>query len=117
MRLYKEHFFPENFKKVSGALAAIVLFAVLIGSIFRTSAQIQQEQLDNTKQAIINAAVNCYATEGFYPADVEYLTENYGVQIDTEQFTVNYSLVGENTLPYVEVVVKGAGTQNLPYER
>ena len=38
---------------------------------------------------------------------MEYLTEHYGVQLDTRKYVVNYTVMGSNTLPYIEVVPKG----------
>ena len=59
------------------------------------------------EESIRRAAVSCYAAEGSYPQNVDYLAEHYGVQLDTRKYVVNYSVMGSNTLPYIEVVPKG----------
>lgn len=111
MRLYRQHNLARNMGKT---LMALVLTAALAGALLAvraTEKYVQQEELDTVKQAIVAAAVNCYATEGFYPGDVAYLEEHYGVQIDRKKYVVAYSLLGQNTLPFVDVVRKGASSE------
>lgn len=57
-----------------------------------------------------SAAVDCYAIEGSYPRNLDYLVEHYGVQVDTGKFVVNYEAAGANLLPYIEVVPRGGRT-------
>ncbi len=56
-----------------------------------------------TQQAIERAAVLCYATEGFYPPSLEYIEQNYGVQIDKGLYTVRYDVFASNVMPVVQV--------------
>ena len=55
--------------------------------------------------------MSCYAAEGSYPQNVQYLADHYGVQIDEKKFVVNYSIIGSNTMPYIEVVPRGGRSQ------
>ena len=52
------------------------------------------------------AAVNCYAIEGFYPADLSYLEDNYGLIID-ERYNVFYEVQASNIMPSVSVNRRG----------
>lgn len=56
------------------------------------------------EEALHRAAVCCYAIEGAYPPDLAYLVENYGVQIDTDRFTVSYELFASNLMPDITVL-------------
>jgi hypothetical protein len=49
------------------------------------------------------AAVLCYAMEGFYPPQMEYLEEKYGLIVDRKKFMVLYSTFGSNVRPEVSV--------------
>lgn len=56
---------------------------------------------------IRKAAIACYAIEGSYPQEIEYLEKHYGLTIDHSNFVVNYESVGSNLMPAIAVVPKG----------
>lgn len=60
-----------------------------------------KRQLEN---AIAQAAVSCYATEGIYPPDLQYLIDHYGIQINTHQYTVVYEAIASNLMPDITVL-------------
>ena len=63
-------------------LAAAAAFgAGSLGFLNRTGQRTQE----TLRKAITRACVQCYAIEGRYPPSVEYLEENYGIQIDHER--------------------------------
>lgn len=107
MHLYREETLWRRLGKQMTVLLIPLVILVFLMALSYLEHSTQQEALQRTRQAIIHAAVNCYAIEGFYPPSVEYLAENYGLQIDTSKFVVEYSVLGDNTLPYVNVVLRG----------
>ena len=82
-----------------GASAALALWGIR-----GISARSEEEKLRRSEEAILHAAVSCYAIEGFYPPNLAYLEEHYGVVIDRESCLVYYDLMGSNVLPSVQVV-------------
>ena len=50
------------------------------------------------------SCVACYAAEGIYPPDLDYLKDHYGVQVDEERYTVFYSVFAENLMPDITVL-------------
>ena len=56
------------------------------------------------EDAVRRSAVACYAAEGIYPPDLEYLEEHYGIQIDRERYTVMYEIFASNLMPDVTVL-------------
>ena len=62
------------------------------------------EEKERLEEALSRAAVACYALEGAYPPDLEYLIENYNVQINTDRFTVKYELYASNLMPDITVL-------------
>ena len=44
--------------------------------------------------------------EGQYPPSLDYLVENYGIQIDYENFIYDYFVFASNLKPVVKVIEK-----------
>jgi hypothetical protein len=66
----------------------------------------QEEALRIAEESILRGAVRCYAQEGVYPPDYEYLKENYGIRVDEEKYTVFYTVFASNMMPDVTVIEK-----------
>ncbi|MCI8418526.1 MAG: hypothetical protein HFI33_13710 [Lachnospiraceae bacterium] len=91
------------------ALLGIFLAAMLVLSVGsgQLEATADQEQTELLRQAINQAVVNCYAMEGRYPESLDYLKENYGIQINTEKYSVTYEIFADNIRPLVKVTRLG----------
>lgn len=86
---------------------AVITVVVVLGLYFqmvRVSGQdLEEEGASALKAAVERSALQCYAVEGAYPVDVAYLEENYGLQINREDFYVNYDAFASNLPPDVRV--------------
>lgn len=98
-----------NFTPVKMAL----LIAVMVLAVFCLYKGVQKmengQQAESVKQldsSIRKAVLTCYATEGVYPPTVDYLKQNYGIQIDEERFAVFYEVFGDNIMPEITIVEK-----------
>ena len=81
--------------------AAVVLFGMFsLGFAGRTG----DKDHETLRNAIARASVQCYAIEGRYPPSVEYLEENYGVQIDRRKYNVFYNGFASNVMPEITVI-------------
>ena len=78
-------------------------FLTALGNLKMGQAKEGKEQL---YEAIRRSAVACYAAEGIYPPNLDYLTEHYGIQIDEEKYTVIYEAFAENLMPDITVLEK-----------
>ncbi len=90
-----------------GTLLPIAVIAVLLCFATATNSLDggrQAESLEQLNQAIRRACVACYAAEGAYPPNLEYLQEHYGVQIDETQYTVHYMVIADNLMPDITVL-------------
>ena len=56
------------------------------------------------EEAVRRGCVACYAAEGRYPPDLEYLKEHYGIQVDEGRYTVRYDAFAENLMPDITVL-------------
>ena len=87
-------------------VALIVLAVTMIGQV---GERVDGEQAARLREALRRAAISCYAVEGRYPADLQYLTDHYGVVVDQSRFIVNYDVVSQNIMPNIEVIwIEGA---------
>ena len=100
-----------RFRAVTVVLGA-VLFAVmilwLVLALGNASQVSDEERLLQVKQSVENGITLCYATEGAYPASLDYLTESYGVVIDEGRFLVHYECFASNVRPTVTVIQRGS---------
>ena len=85
-------------------LAAILLVLVLAVALFSRIDKTQdREETMIVRQAVLNAALTCYAVEGAYPDDLEYLREYYQLAYDEDRYYVTYDYVGANLMPDIYV--------------
>ena len=63
-----------------------------------------EESLRLVEENVRRAAVQCYALEGAYPANLSHLEERYGVQVDESRFFVDYQYVAANLMPDITVL-------------
>ncbi len=87
------------------AVAAVVLIVALLlaganGSVMRQSGAAA------IREAVERSARQCYAVEGVYPPDLAYLRDNYGLQINSEDYYISYEIYASNVAPTVKVVAK-----------
>ncbi len=84
-----------------GAVAILLCFATALDGL---NSGREEESLRQLEEALRRGCVACYAAEGVYPPTLAYLSENYGIQIDTDRYTVDYSAVASNLMPYITVL-------------
>ncbi|MGI6084054.1 MAG: hypothetical protein ACOYIF_01255 [Acetivibrionales bacterium] len=65
-------------------------------------------QPDRIREAIERMCVQCYALEGSYPPDLEYLREHYGFIMNEDKYFYYYEIFASNVMPYVEVYERGS---------
>ncbi len=107
--------FTNEKKKKSGALSMkflvpilfflLVVIVVLFG-LQTVSGSSNKERLNTTEQAIRRSAVQCYAIEGQYPPDLQYLQDNYGLIVDKDTYVYHYQSNGTNIMPDIRVFTK-----------
>lgn len=81
--------------------AVLLLFLTGLSNLDRDRSEEGRKQLE---EALRRGAVACYAAEGIYPPDLEYLEEHYGVQVDEERYAVFYEVFASNLMPDITVL-------------
>ena len=88
-------------------LAPLCLAACLLTAVNNMESRQAEEELRQIEQAVRRASVACYAAEGAYPPDLDRLREDYGLQVDEERYTVEYTVFAENLTPEITVLRNG----------
>ncbi len=90
------------------AFALLFAFAVflLISATGSAAGAEREGALDAARNAVMRSAVTCYALEGQYPEDLEYLEENYGLVLNREKYVYHYIPQGSNLTPEIAVFAK-----------
>ena len=93
-------------KNIPWALA-VILCAVMIvlAAVGNLEQGRQAEDIRQLEQVLQRTAVACYAVEGVYPPDVDYMRQRYGLTYDASRYTVHYELVASNFMPEIHVMV------------
>ena len=81
----------------------IVVFSFSLMRLDKGSTEIQRQQLEDS---IRRACISCYSLEGIYPPTLQYLEDNYGLQINDKHYAVFYDIFAENIMPDITVVIK-----------
>lgn len=105
-------------RKIDLRQIAVIFFAVFITAIifFMVSEMTvfternAENQTENIADVIRKASVQCYALEGSYPPNVEYLSDNYGVILDHDRYRYYYEpSLGSNFMPDIAVFQRKTG--------
>lgn len=94
--LYRNIFFS--------ALLLLAIFFAFQTAVGNTAGTIDKSAEETQYNAIKKAAVQCYALEGFFPPNINYLIDNYGLITDDEKFIIRYEADGENLMPDITVI-------------
>lgn len=88
----------------------LVMLLVLAGVwmlVGRVGTASDGAQTQFVTEAVHNAALTCYAVEGAYPNNLEYLRTHYGLAYDQDRYLVTYSAFASNLLPEIYVTEVG----------
>ena len=87
------------------AIFSIFIFIFLI-SLDKIRISTRNEQKINLENAIHKGIIQCYAVEGYYPPNLTYLKDHYGIKFNEDQFFVDYQISASNLIPEVTVLLK-----------
>ena len=79
-------------------LALMIAFALLVNGITDKGGS---QELEMVRDAVKNAALTCYAVEGAYPADLQYLRDHYRLSYNEDRYMVFYDAFASNLMPAI----------------
>ncbi len=98
-----------NRKDIIKLLAIAVILVLAVVLVNRIGSAHDTAETEIVRNAVKNAALTCYAVEGAYPDNVEYLREHYRLAYDEDRYMVTYEAFASNMLPDIWVTERGAG--------
>ena len=92
-------------------IAIVLLMLLLMAGVWmlvsRVGTSSGNAQTQFVVDAVHNAALTCYAVEGAYPTDLEYLRKYYHLAYNEEKYLVHYDAFASNVMPDISVVERG----------
>lgn len=84
-----------------GVVIILLAFTSALGNL---ESGREGEDIRQLQEVLQKGCVTCYAAEGIYPPDLEYLKEHYGIQVNEEKYIVYYNRFAQNLMPDVTVL-------------
>lgn len=84
----------------------IVVIAVFVIGISFISGTSGKGEKDILTDAINKDIVHCYAIEGYYPPNLTYIEDHYGLSYDRSKYVIDYNAIGDNIYPDVTILEK-----------
>ena len=84
----------------------VIIIAAICGSLGNVKGDVSAEDRQRLEDSVRRAAVASYAAEGFYPPDLEYIIDHYGIVLDEDRYTVVYEVFAQNIMPDITVLDK-----------
>lgn len=92
--------------RIVAVFAVCLVLAALLFAGVRAQGSLQDQAAASIKATILDTAMQCAAIEGSYPMTLSYLEDNYGLQVNDDDFVIFYDAFASNVLPFVTVVPK-----------
>ena len=89
------------------AIALLILTGLTAAAFGHSGRDISEEGAAAIRETVRRCALQCYVVEGVYPPDLQYLKENYGLKVNTEDYIVVYDCFASNLPPSIRVIVRG----------
>ena len=104
--MYHDSYRKTLLKILAALCACVLIFSAYSSFNSKADQDISEESAQAIKEAIEHAALQCYVIEGAYPVNLQYLKENYGLNINEKNYYVVYDAYAENQLPDIRIVRK-----------
>jgi hypothetical protein len=100
--------YSDKRKNRIAAVVLVLLFLVICIPLSEhvlhgSYSNLKEESAAALEESIRKSARQCYVVEGVYPEDLSYLQENYGLQINTDDYYVTYEAFADNLPPTIRV--------------
>lgn len=94
---------PETALKIVQIILCIAVVLIVLAAISNIKSGSANSGSERLELSVRRSVMACYASEGVYPPDIQYLKDHYGLQIDETKYAVIYSVFAENLMPDITV--------------
>lgn len=92
--------------KIRSLIVILAVLAWFVAGVSRLETGRQEQGRLQLEEAVRRTVAACYSVEGFYPPNVQYMQEHYGLQYDPGRYTVCYEIAASNLMPAITVLEK-----------
>ena len=96
----------KRLRRIIYLLLSILVVANVLFAVFMSRSIARDQGVTTLRESIIDAALQCCAVEGSYPASLKHLEEHYGLTVNESDYIVSYEWLGDNVPPSVVVKVR-----------
>ena len=82
----------------------IIVVVVFLYGVNYVSSSSYEGQLESLQNAVSRDVAQCYAVEGTYPPNIDYLYDHYGLTYNEDLFYVDYQFIGSNMYPDITII-------------
>lgn len=93
-------------KKYMMTLLSLIVIVGFIVGMQRMNAASKKQAYHALDQAVARAINECYANEGQYPENKDYLEKHYHLVYDHDMFTIEYVAYASNIRPTYTIIEK-----------
>ncbi len=93
-------------KRLAIALVMVAFVAAFLLAMHIAQASAREQAVVSVRESVLNAAKQCCAVEGSYPASLSHLEKEYGLVINHDDYVVSYEWFADNVLPSVVVTAR-----------
>ena len=91
-------------KTIAAIVVVLICIAALVIALYTIVPDVNSQGTVSLRDAIVQSANQCYAIEGSYPYNLEYLESNYGLVVNHDDYSITYEVFADNVAPNVVVV-------------
>jgi len=102
-RVFKRGFFTSVLFGIGSVVFTLIIIIMVILGIQQAEESGEAAGIRLLEEAITRAVIHSYAVNGKFPQSLSYITENYGIFIDSARFVVHYEVFAANILPDIQV--------------
>ena len=103
VRVFKNSFFLSILPSFAPFILTLFIVGFFVVALRQTEEASRSEGHRLLEEAITRVVIHNYAVKGYFPESLAYITENYGIHIDTALFVVHYEVFASNLLPDIRV--------------
>lgn len=92
--------------KIRSILLVMAVLLCFIIAVSQLESGRQSQGKQQLEEAVRRTVAACYALEGFYPPNVEYMQNHYTLQYDRSSYVIRYEIIASNLMPEITVLEK-----------
>lgn len=92
--------------KIRNILVILAVLVWFVSGVSRLESGRQEQGKKQLEEAVRRTVVACYSVEGFYPPNVEYMQQHYGLQYDSDNYDIRYEIAASNLMPGITILEK-----------